>query len=700
LNLPQAVDITGKGTITFNYDASGAKQQKITYEPNGVVVHNDITYNNVPTTTTLTYLNGLVFESKSYNGTSGLTAAEYTDRLLFIPHEEGRIRFELPNPNTCPPTANRLVYDYFLKDHLGNVRMVLTEQQENICYIPATIEDSRRPSETRIYDIKTAQEKLVQSVTGANAYTQFEQKFYTVSANPSSPGQKTGLGMAMKVMSGDQAAISVQSFYNYLSPQASPGNIPFSELLGSLVNSGTILSAKGAVSANDITGITDNTNLLTGFLNNHVPSSSGTKAYLNWILFDDQLRYVSGGSDAVDGGGYKFHNKFMFDQQPVDISKNGYLYIYVSNETPNVDVYFDNLTVTHKPGPLLEESHYYPFGLTMAGISSKALTYGNSQNKYLYNGKEKQDKEFSDGTGLEEYDFGARQYNPQIGRWTTPDPLSEKMWRTSLYSYAFDNPVRFVDIGGMIPFDHIFDVYGNFIKDTKSGNQILIQDGNRTVLLGDYTNNLLMVTPNRGVLETGTNWFHAYLLLSNVGTYYGKQVGVHGDVSAGWNTSDVAGTSPAYTSKANGQFGTVIIDMFGGGISKSMNNYNNLKNTLIHEKTHQETDNPVDYSDHVDVYIQQMKDPSFSSTTQEFKEGMVGSAGNYLMNQASQVRGQVDARMRDQIKTINSLIKRFDMILNVYWSGQFGMDDYDATITLPKRKTYIPVTYRKLEKPN
>ncbi len=121
--------------------------------------------------------------------------------------------------------------------------------------------------------------------------------------------------------------------------------------------------------------------------------------------------------------------------------------VYCSNES-NQDVFFDNLQVIQTRGPVLSEDHYYSFGLTMSGISSKAA--GRLENKYKFNGgNELQHNEFSDGSGLEMYDAHHRMFDQQLGVFHQIDLLAEFAYNISPYVFSHDNPISLNDPLGL-----------------------------------------------------------------------------------------------------------------------------------------------------------------------------------------------------------------------------------------------------------
>src|SRR5690606_20880889 len=87
-----------------------------------------------------------LYESKSTLPTDPNTP-DYTNLLLFINQEEGRIRFTA----AAGPEPARFHYDYFLKDHLGNVRMVLTDEQAAPSIYQAGMETSARVFEEALF---------------------------------------------------------------------------------------------------------------------------------------------------------------------------------------------------------------------------------------------------------------------------------------------------------------------------------------------------------------------------------------------------------------------------------------------------------------------------------------------------------------------------------------------------------------------
>lgn len=103
-------------------------------------------------------------------------------------------------------------------------------------------------------------------------------------------------------------------------------------------------------------------------------------------------------------------------------------------------MFFDNVQVIHTKGQILEETHYYPFGLTMAGISSKAA--GSLENKKSkYNGYE-----LTTDFDLSLYESFYRTHDPQIGRFLQIDP--KPIYEESPFTAMGNNPIKYNDLLG------------------------------------------------------------------------------------------------------------------------------------------------------------------------------------------------------------------------------------------------------------
>ena len=106
-------------------------------------------------------------------------------------------------------------------------------------------------------------------------------------------------------------------------------------------------------------------------------------------------------------------------------------------------MYFDDLRITHTKSKILQEDHYYLFGLGIAALSSGAPL--SKPNKLKLSGNEEQ-TEFD----LNLYDFNARMYDQTLGRFNSIDPMAVSRLSLTPYNYVSNNPTIRIDPSGLL----------------------------------------------------------------------------------------------------------------------------------------------------------------------------------------------------------------------------------------------------------
>jgi RHS repeat-associated protein len=427
LDKPDSMAVAGKSCTYYTYDAAGSTLTKRVkdYRTN--------------TTKIYTYVAGFVYLSSS-----PLAATQpLPDTLQYAMFEEGRMRWK------TSPTA--VVFDYMLKDHAGNVRTVITDERKMDVYPFATMDNTPaiKDNENAIYaGLDLTREIKPAGYPATDIFTVPNTNNYVAKVQAIAGSQKIGPSLTLKVMKGDSINIRVSSWYklNGATPTTPPINTTLANIVGSLISgiSGSAVVNTHGVTANQFTTANSFTPDVTTFLNNQTNNNYNTakpKAYLNWIYFDEQFNIVSSSSGADQVGA---DQEFKPHVQQTVATKCGFLYVYVSNETPNIPVYFDNLQVSHIRSPLLETNEYYSYGLKMASISYKVSM--TMTNRYGWNGG----NEYEDEGELNYSNTFYRKYDAQIGRFTGVDMLAEEFADLNPYQFGANNPVMFNDPTGAL----------------------------------------------------------------------------------------------------------------------------------------------------------------------------------------------------------------------------------------------------------
>jgi RHS repeat-associated protein len=427
LNRPSKITVDGKGSIAYTYDAAGTRIRK--------VIVDAVT----STTEKWDYAGDLVYKN---------------NELQYILNDEGRSRPTAAGHDQYADVEDgmwetKFVYDYFVKDHLGNVRSTVNSKPNSYPYL-AMHNISTANIEELIFDNI---QKVRDTKPGSTNPDDMAARL-----NGGEPEKRIGTAIMLRTNPGDRFSINVNAFYDgeYKDNDepVSP-NVMMEALMGTLLGGSTI-GPRGL----PLEKLPENQALISSIFSN--PALAGQvdqilnvntdpnapKAHLNYLWFDDKMQLQPAFSGSVQVATVPNNwnvisavgsNSGLFGtvtNPGVFAPGVGVLIVYIDNQTIGKDVWFDNLSLNMYESEVTEEDHYYPFGLALNTFTNSTVV----KNPSKYNSME-----LESHFGLQSYETLYRDLDPQLGRFNQVDPKAELTYNTSPYATMMNNPTLYVD---------------------------------------------------------------------------------------------------------------------------------------------------------------------------------------------------------------------------------------------------------------
>ncbi|MBT1699008.1 RHS repeat-associated core domain-containing protein [Fulvivirgaceae bacterium PWU4] len=441
--LEKVQDASGKAA-GFKNGTNDAGSVDYTYDINGNVTADDnkgiqsITYNYLGKPSVINFTDGRKIEytydavgtkltMKTFQGASLQSTTDYAGAFVY---ENGTLSFFSSPEGRVVKKGSELEYQYSIADHQGNTRVVFSSATPSASAKTTDFESSTN-TDFQNYPVSAGARSSLPlfNKTPGGTYSQMLK---------GSTNSQIGVARSFKVYPGDK--VKIEAYAKYFNPTANSSNLGgyATALLGAFQLPTPAPGETGTPSS----GLnTWGSAVATG---GGPGNTTYPKAFVNILLFDKDFNFLDVAYDQINGGEQVNESPNVPHDQMMKeytVKEAGYAFVYISNDNPTqVEVYFDDVTITHTPTNIIQYNEYYPFGLQAA----TSWTRENNKNDYLYNA----------GTELNAisgwYETFFRSYDPVLGRFMQIDPMASVTHTLSPYQYADCNPVLFNDPSGLL----------------------------------------------------------------------------------------------------------------------------------------------------------------------------------------------------------------------------------------------------------